>query len=156
MVISSGDVASKASATAATDACTNCPLEVVMVLLETLAKVGSAMTLPPERIMSPSELALEKRRGNTIRRSAGEGRKEVTLERAEEASISASVRISGKRWSGLDRAILPELLHDGGGEMCLQRLQARKHTKEWMKMVVEMRPRTELSSSRPLHRANGR
>ena len=78
MLISSVDP-EVAAAAAATDSCTNFPAVVAVVPLVRLAIVGSAITLPPESIASPYELTLSKRRGKTMRRSAGEGRNEVML-----------------------------------------------------------------------------
>jgi hypothetical protein len=75
-----------AKAAAAMDSCTNPELVVVMVLLVRLA-VGSAITLPPERIRSPRELALEKRRGRAMSKSAGDGKNEVALADAPGVSI---------------------------------------------------------------------
>ena len=51
--------------------------------------VGSAMTLPCERIISPSELALDNKRGRTISKSAGDGRNEVALANAPGDSMRA-------------------------------------------------------------------
>ena len=79
------------------DSCTNPEPVVVMVLFVMLA-VGSAITLPPERIMSPRELALEKRRGNAMSKSAGDGKKEVALADAPGVSIAAVADIRG--WVG--------------------------------------------------------
>jgi hypothetical protein len=59
-----------------------------MVLLVKFA-VGSAMTLPPERIMSPRELALDNKRGRTISKSAGDGKNEVALVDAPGDSMMA-------------------------------------------------------------------
>jgi hypothetical protein len=63
-----------------------------MVLLVRFA-VGSAITLPPERIMSPRELALDNRRGKTMSKSAGDGRNEVALVSALGVSIANSLRM---------------------------------------------------------------
>src|SRR5690242_1587797 len=82
MLISSVDPDDNPAAAAATDSCANLPAVVAVVPLVRLAKVGSAMMLPPERIMSPSELALPKSRGMAMSRSAGDGRNEVMLLRA--------------------------------------------------------------------------
>jgi hypothetical protein len=68
-------------AAATTDSCANFAAVVVMVLLVKFA-VGSAITLPPERMRSPSELALENRRGKAMNKSAGDGRNEVALANA--------------------------------------------------------------------------
>jgi hypothetical protein len=72
-------------AAAAMDSCTN-PELAVMVLLVRLA-VGAAITLPPERIRSPRELALENRRGKAMSKSAGDGKNEVALADAPGVSI---------------------------------------------------------------------
>jgi hypothetical protein len=50
--------------------------------------VGSAITLPPERIMSPRELALENRRGSAMSKSAADGKKDVALADAPGVSIA--------------------------------------------------------------------
>lgn len=91
MLISSVAPAAAAAA-AATDSCTNLLDIVAVVPLVRLAIVGSAITLPPERIMSPSELALPKSRGKTIRRSAGDGRNEVMFVIAPEVCSMAAGR----------------------------------------------------------------
>lgn len=85
--------AARPDATATTDCCTNCPAVVATVLFDKLALVGSAITLPPFHTRSLSELALEKRRGNTMSRSAGEGRYELAFVRAARASIASSLRM---------------------------------------------------------------
>jgi hypothetical protein len=79
--------AAAAEAAAAMDSCTKPGVAVVMVLLVKLA-VGSAITLSPERIMSPRELALENRRGSAMSKSAGDGKKEVALANAPGVSIA--------------------------------------------------------------------
>jgi hypothetical protein len=63
-------------------------LAVVVIVLLVKFAVGSAITLPPERIMSPSELALESRRGKTMSKSAGDGRKDVALANAPGDSMA--------------------------------------------------------------------
>lgn len=90
MLISSVDPA-EAAAAAAADSCTNFPAAVAVVPLVRLAMVGSAITLPPESIASPYELTLSKRRGKTMRRSAGEGRNEVMLVNAPAVAAMPSV-----------------------------------------------------------------
>lgn len=89
MVISS--VAPTVEAAAATDSCTKLPAVAVMVLLVTLANVGSAIALPPERMRSPRELAFERSLGTTMRRSAGDGRYELTFVRADEGASTAAM-----------------------------------------------------------------
>jgi len=59
----------------------------VTVLLVRFA-VGSAMTLPPERTISPREVALAKRRGKAISKSTGDGKNEVALVSAPGVSIA--------------------------------------------------------------------
>jgi hypothetical protein len=87
MPISSGEAAN-VEAAAATDSCTNWPAVIAAVVFVRLALVGSAMALPPAHTISLSALALEKRRGNTMRRSAGDGKYELPLVRAAGASIA--------------------------------------------------------------------
>ena len=79
------------------DSCTNPEPVVVMVLFVILA-VGSAIALPPERIMSPRELALEKRRGNAMSKSAGDGKNEVAFADAPGVSIAGGADLRG--WVG--------------------------------------------------------
>lgn len=74
------------------DSCTKAAVEVIVVLVR--FAVGSAMTLPPERIISPRELILENRRGKAMSKSAGDGRNEVALVNAPGVSIADDVRIS--------------------------------------------------------------
>ena len=102
--------AAAAAAAAECDSCIKATVEVIVVLLVKFA-VGSAMILPPERTISPRELTRERRRGNAMSRSAGDGRNEVALVDApgdtitgygypgirrslEVAEIIATVRIS--------------------------------------------------------------
>lgn len=85
-------VAAAAAATVEYDDCTKAAVGVI-VLLVRLA-VGSAMTLPPERIMSPRELTLERIRGRAMSRSAGDDMYEVALD-APGGSITDGSRISG-------------------------------------------------------------
>jgi hypothetical protein len=89
MLISSGTFVA-AAAVATTDSWTNRPLVIAAVALVRLEAVGSAIILPPERIFpktlsrcSAKTPALERRRGTASRRSAGDGRKEVTFASAE-------------------------------------------------------------------------
>ena len=135
MLISSVDPDAAAAPAAATDSCANLPAIVAVVPLVRLAIVGSAMTLPPERIMSPNSLALPKRRGKTMRRSAGDGKNEVMLVNAPEVwSMAAGVRcaVSRRGWGGIfELAVLLRGAHRdrragsiseedlfGGGHVC--------------------------------------
>jgi hypothetical protein len=92
MVIFSS-AADAVEAAIATDSWTN--LAVVVIVLLVKFAVGSAITLPPERIMSPRELTLENRRGRTLSKSAGDGRKDVALANAPGVSIANKASTRG-------------------------------------------------------------
>ena len=114
-----------ALAAAATDSCTNFPAVVAAVAFVMFTAVGSAMMLPPERILpktvskcSPSEPAFERRRGTASSRSTGEGRKEVALARDDGGCSMAAGDLYGSRaeLTGERRQVA---VCKGGGESCL-------------------------------------
>lgn len=102
-----------ALAAAAIDSCMKVPV-VETVAFVTLDAVGSAMMLPPERILprtlskcSANEPALERRRGTASSKSAGDGRYEVALARDE-----VSMLITGASAAGLREGISVGFLRD--------------------------------------------
>lgn len=84
--------AAAAAAVTECDSCIKATVEVMVVLLVKFV-VGCAITLPPERTISPRELTLERRRGNAMSRSAGDGRNEVALVDAPGDTITDGLRI---------------------------------------------------------------
>lgn len=106
--MSFSEAAAAAAAAAECDSCIKATVEVIVVLLVKFA-VGSAMMVPPERTTEPRELTRERRRGNAMSRSAGDGRNEVALVDAPGDTITDGLRISrdsGKLGSCRDVAIV--------------------------------------------------